>query len=64
MRKSIPARRHDGFASIADVPSFQEISRQTAFMVIPSVMKICATSNGEQRVHVCVLAVQGLSQKQ
>ena len=33
-------------------------------MVIPLVMRICATSNGEQRVQVLILAVQGLSQKQ
>ena len=33
-------------------------------MVIPQVMRICATSNGEQRVQVLILVVQGLSQKQ
>jgi len=33
-------------------------------VVIPLVMRICATSNGEQRVQVLILAVQGLSQKQ
>ena len=33
-------------------------------MVIPAAMRICATLNGEQRVHVLILVVQGLSQKQ
>ena len=32
-------------------------------MVIPPAMRICATSNGEQRIQVLIL-VQGLSQKQ
>ena len=33
-------------------------------MVIPPAMRICATSNGEQRVQVLISVVQGLSQKQ
>jgi len=33
-------------------------------VVIPPVMRICATSNGEQRFQVLILVVQGLSQKQ
>ena len=33
-------------------------------MVIPPGMRICATSNGEQRVQVLIPVVQGLSQKQ
>jgi len=33
-------------------------------VVIPPVTRICATSNGEQRVQVLILVVQGLSQKQ
>ena len=39
------------------------IYREKAFVVIPPVMRICATSNGEQRVQVLHLVVQGLSQK-
>jgi len=33
-------------------------------VVIPPAMRICATSNGEQRVQVLIPVVQGLSQKQ
>jgi len=33
-------------------------------MMIPPVMRICATSNGEQRVQVLIAVVHGLSQKQ
>jgi len=33
-------------------------------VVIPSVMRICATSNGKQRVQVLISVVPGLSQKQ
>jgi len=33
-------------------------------VVIPPAMRICATSNFEQRVQVLILVVQGLSQKQ
>ena len=32
-------------------------------MVIPQVMRICATSNGEQRVQVLIPVVQGLPRK-
>ena len=32
-------------------------------MAIPPAMRICATSNGEQRVQVLIPVVQGLSQK-
>ena len=34
-----------------------------ALVVIPPAMRICATSNGEQRVQVLIPVVQGLSQK-
>jgi len=33
-------------------------------VVIPPVIRICATSNSKQRVHVLIPVVQGLSQKQ
>ena len=38
--------------------------REKALVVIPPAMRICATSNGKQRVQVLIPVVQGLSQKQ
>jgi len=74
MRKSIPALRQAGYESISDLPRVQQsyiekalvVSsyREKAFVVIPPAMRICATSNGEQRVQLLILVVQGLSQKQ
>jgi len=64
MRKSVPALRQAGYESISDLPRIQKSYRQEALVVIPPVMRICATSNGEQRVHVLIPVVQGLSQKQ
>ena len=64
MRKSIPALRQAGYESIFDLPRIQQSHREKALVVIPPAMKICATSNGEQRVQVLILKVQGLSQKQ
>ena len=64
MRKSIPALRQDGYESISDLPTIQKSYREKALVVIPPAMRICATSNGEQRVQVSIPVVQGLSQKQ
>jgi len=64
MRKSIPAIRQAGYESISDLPRIQKSHREKALVVIPPAMRICATSNGEQRVQVLILVVQGLSQKQ
>jgi hypothetical protein len=64
MRKSIPALRQAGYESISDLPRIQQTYREKALMVIPPVMRICASSNGEQRVQVLIPVVQGLSQKQ
>jgi len=67
MRKSIPALRQAGYESISDLPRIQKGYREKAFnklVVIPPLMKICATSNSEQRVQVLTQVVQGLSQKQ
>jgi len=41
----------------------QQSYREKALAVMPPVMRICATSNGEQRVQVLIPVVQGLSQK-
>ena len=60
MRKSIPALRQAGYKSISDLPRIQQSYREKALVVIPPAMRLCATSNGEQRVQV----LQGLSQKQ
>jgi len=62
MQKSIPALRQDGYESISDLPRIQQNYREKAFVVIPPVMRICATSNGEQRVQVLIPVVQGLLQ--
>jgi len=64
MRKSIPALRQAGHESSSDLPRIQKTYREKASVVIPLVMRICATSNGEQRVQVLILVVQVLSQKQ
>jgi len=64
MRKSIPALRQAGYEIISDLPRIQKSYREEALVVTPPVMRICATSNGEQRVQVLILVVQGLSQKQ
>jgi len=64
MRKSIPALRQAGYESISESPRIQQSYREKALVVIPPAMRICATSNGEQRVQVLIPVVQGLSQKQ
>jgi len=64
MRKSIPALRQAGFEIVLDLPRIQKGYGEKALVVILPVMKICATSNGEQRVQMLVPVVQGLSQKQ
>ena len=64
MRKSTPALRQAGYESISHVPRIQQSYTEKALVVIPPAMRICATLNGEQRVHVLILVVQGLSQKQ
>jgi len=64
MRKSIPALRQAGYESISDLPRLQQSYREKALMVIPPVMRICAMSNGEQRVQVLIPAMQGLPHKQ
>ena len=64
MRKSIPALRRAGYESISDLPRIQQSYREKALVVIPPAMRICATSNGEQRFQVLIPVVQGLSQKQ
>jgi len=63
MFQSQKARRA-GFESILDLPRIQKSYRKKAFIVTPPVMRICAMSNGEQRVQVLIPVVQGLSQKQ
>ena len=55
MRKSIPALRQAEYESISDLPRIQQCYREKVFVVIPSVMRIRATSNGEQRVQVLIL---------
>jgi len=64
MRKSIPALRQAGYESISNLPRIQQIYTEKTLVVIPPAMRICATSNGEQRVQVLISVVQGLSLKQ
>ena len=64
MRKSIPALGQAGYESVSDLPRIQRSCREKALVVIPSAMSMSATSNGEQRVQVLILVVQGLSHKQ
>jgi len=64
MRKSIFALRQAGYESISELPRIQQSYREKVLVVIAPVMRICATSNGEQRDQVWILVVQGLSQKQ
>jgi len=49
MRKSNPALRQAGYESISGLPRIQQSYREKALVVIPPAMRICATSNGEQR---------------
>jgi len=63
-RKSFPALRQARYESISDLPRIQQSYREKASVVIPPAMRICATSNGEQRVQVLIPVAQGLSQKQ
>jgi hypothetical protein len=58
MRKSIPALRRAGYESISDLPRIQQSYREKALVVIPPAMRICATSNGEQRVQVLISVVR------
>jgi len=64
MRKSIPAVRQAGYESISNFPRIQQSYNEEALVVIPPAMRICASSNSEQRVQVLIPVVQGLSQKQ
>jgi len=64
MRKSIPAIRQAGYESISNLPRIQQNCRDKALVVNPPAMRICAMSNGEQRVQVLIPVMQGLSQKQ
>ena len=59
MRKSIPPLRQVGYESISDLPRIQQSNREKVLVVIPPVMRKCATSNGEQRVQVFIPVVQG-----
>ena len=63
MRKSILALRQDRYESISDLPRIQQSYREKVVVVIPPAMRMCATSNGEQRVQVLIQVVQGLLQK-
>ena len=62
--KEIRAPRQDGYESIFDLPRIQKSYREKALVVIPPAMRLCATSNGKQRVQVLIPVRQGLSQKQ
>jgi len=58
MRMSIPALKQVGFHIKLDLPRIQKSYSKNAFVVIPPVMRICATSNGKQRVQMLNPVVQ------
>ena len=64
MRKSIPVLRQAGYESISDLHRIQKRYREKGLVMIPPIMRMCATSNSEQRVQMLIPVVQGLSQKQ
>jgi len=61
---AMPTLRQAGYEGNFDLPRIQKSYREKALGLIPPVMRICATSNGKQRVQVLIPVVQGLSQKQ
>ena len=60
MRKSIPALRQAGCERFSNLPRIQQSYREKALVVIPPVIRMSTTSNGEQRVQVLIPVVQGL----
>jgi len=58
--KSIPALRQDGYESISEMPRIEKSFFSKALVVISQVMRICATSNGEQIVEVLISVEKGL----
>ena len=64
MRNSISALRQAGYESISDLLRIQQSYREKASVVIPPAMRICATSNGDQRVQALILVLQELSRSQ
>ena len=63
MQKSISTLRQAGYERISDLPRMQQSYTEKTLMMIPPVMRVWATSNGEQRVQVLISVVQGLLQK-
>ena len=59
MQKSIPALRQAGYEGISELPRIQKSYREKALVVIPPAMRMSAMSNGEQRVQVLILVMQG-----
>jgi len=64
VRNSISALRQAGYESISDLLRIQQSYREKASVVIPPAMRICATSNGDQRVQALILVLQELSRSQ
>jgi len=64
IRKGIPALRQAGYENKSNLPRPQKKYREKALVVIPPVVRICVSSNREQRLQGLNLVVQGLSQKQ
>jgi len=64
VRNSISALRQAAYESISDLLRIQQSYREKASVVIPPAMRICATSNGDQRVQALILVLQELSRSQ
>jgi len=60
MKKGIPTLKRARFESVEDVPRTAVGFSSKAYKDLPPHLRLSATSNGEQRVRVCVPNAQGL----
>jgi len=60
MKKGIPILKRAGFESVEDLPRTAVGFSSKAYPDLPPQLRLSATSNGEQRIRVCVLNAQGL----
>jgi len=60
MKKGIPILKRAGFESVEDLPRIAVGFSLKAYQDLPPQLRLSATSNGEQRVRVCVPDAQGL----
>jgi len=60
MKKGTPILKKVGFESVEDLPRTAVGYSSKAYQDLPPQLRLSATSNGEQRVRVCVPNAQGL----